>query len=180
LRRRALRESVFVVVKLSMVHVIACEPSAYWEAFFDEALCRRLFLEGLGFREWSVLAQSQEGSLLRRTVSVEPTLSVPGAIQKLAGDRFRYTEEGTFDRTTETFRFKLVPSKLADKVRVEGTMTTKALAKKTERRVDMTIEASIALVGRLVEESFAKQLEEGWPKGADKQNEWLAAQASGQ
>lgn len=167
------------MVKLSMVHVIACEPSAFWGSFFDEALSRKLFLEGLGFRDWSVVESSEEGGVLRRTVSVEPTLSLPGPIQKLVGSRFRYTEEGTFDRAAETFRFKLVPSSLADKVRVEGTMTTKPLGKKTERHVDITVESSVAFVGRLVEESFAKQLEEGWKKGADKQNEWLEAEASG-
>jgi hypothetical protein len=29
------------------------------------------------------------------------------------------------------------------------------------------------MVGKLIEETFAKQLDEGWTKGANVQNEWL-------
>lgn len=162
------------MVKLELVHEIECDKASFWSSFFDAELSKRLFLEGLGFREWIVTSQTEDSDSIRRNVSVEPVVALPGPLVKLLGTKFRYSEEGTFDKATETFRWKLVPSAMADKIRVEGVMrATPAGEGKTTRRVELTIEASVFMVGKLVEETFAKQLDEGWTKGANVQNEWL-------
>lgn len=167
------------MVKLELVHEIACPKEAFWPSFFDAELSKRLFVEGLGFREWAVTSQTEDATSIHRAVSVEPTVALPGPLVKLLGTKFRYVEEGVFDKATETFRWKLVPSTMADKVRVEGVLhATAAGDEKTTRRVELTIEAKVLMVGKLVEETFAKQLDEGWTKGANIQNEWLRKIAS--
>lgn len=162
------------MVKLELLHDIECSESSFWKAYFDEALTRRLFLEGLGFRDYVVKSQTEDEKTIVRTVSVEPTLALPGPLVKLLGSQFRYTEEGTFEKATKSFRWKLVPSTLADKIRVDGVMTTTALGdQRTKRRVELVVSADVFMLGRLIEETFAKQLTDGWAKGASVQNQWL-------
>ena len=125
------------MVKLVLLHDIDCNKEAFWKSYFDPVLSKRLFLEGLAFRDYAVSSQTEDEKTIRRTVSVEPTVALPAALSKLLGSQFRYTEEGTFDKATETFRWKLVPSTMADKIRVDGTMTATPKGEKVARRVEL-------------------------------------------
>ena len=167
------------MVKVVLVHDIDCGKVAFWKSYFDAALSRRLFLEGLAFRDYVVTSQTEDDKVIRRTVSVEPTLALPSVLSKLLESQFRYTEQGTFDKATETFRWKLVPSAMADKIRVDGTMTATENGEKVTRRVELEISASVLMVGKLIEETFAKQMMDGWTKGAAVQNEWLRLERVG-
>jgi len=162
------------MVKLELLHDIECGKDDFWKSYFDEALSKRLFLEGLGFRDYAVTSHIEDEKTIRRKVSVEPTLALPAPLLKLLGSQLRYVEEGTFDKATETFRWTLIPSTMADKIRVTGKMTaTPKGDQKVCRRVELEVSASVLMVGKLIEETFAKQLDEGWTKGANVQNEWL-------
>ncbi|NOU29340.1 MAG: DUF2505 family protein [Polyangiaceae bacterium] len=163
--------------KLELTHEIECSLDAFWSGFFDPALNAKLFLEGLGFRDYKTVSQKETDDKIVRTTAVEPTLSLPPALSKLLGSSFRYSEEGTFDKATKVWRWKLVPSAMADKIRVEGVLRATELGpEKVRRDIELQIEAKVFMVGGLIEETFQKQLSQGWTKGADIQNQWLRAQ----
>ena len=105
-----------------------------------------------------------------------PTLNVPAPVAKVMGSSFAYSESGTFDKATGVWRWTLTPSALAKKIRVEGKLTiAPGGASRVTRNVEIDIEARVMMVGGLIEDTFKKQLEEGWGKGATVQNEWLRA-----
>ncbi len=165
------------MIKVSMRHEIECSTDDFWKSYFDATLAKRLFLEGLGFRDWAVVKNVETETRIERTVSVEPVLAMPGPLVKLLGSAFRYSEEGVFDKASQVFTYKLVPSAMSEKILVNGTMKAEAQGPdKTLRMVDITVEANVMMVGKLIEETFAKQLEDGWTKGKNVQNEWLRAE----
>jgi hypothetical protein len=163
--------------KLELSHEIDCSLEAFWTGFFDAALNTKLFLEGLGFRDYKTVSQTETLTEIVRTTAVEPTLSLPPALAKLLGSSFRYTEEGTFDKATKVWRWKLIPSAMADKIKVTGVLRATALGpEKVRRDIEIQIEAKVFMVGGLIEETFQKQLAQGWTKGAEIQNRWLHEQ----
>jgi hypothetical protein len=83
-----------------------------------------------------------------------------------------------FDRATEIFRWKLIPGQLAGKVRIDATLRTEPLGpSRLLRRVEFDIEARVFMLGGLIEDTFRKQLTEGWTRSAEIQNEWLKTSA---
>ncbi len=163
---------------LKLQQEINCDVPTFWRQFFDKELTRRLFREGLGFHAYETLAQEETATEIRRTVAVEPKLNMPGPLAKAFGSSFRYTEEGVFDRATEIFRWKLIPGQLAGKVRIDATLRTEPLGpSRLLRRVEFDIEARVFMLGGLIEDTFRKQLTEGWTRSAEIQNEWLKTTA---
>ncbi len=160
--------------QLVLEHVIDCDAATFWVHFFDRDLNAKLFVEGLGFRHYETVAQEETESTITRTTLVEPKLTVPGPVAKLMGSSFRYSETGTFDRAAGVWRWKLVPGTLPNKIRVEGRLTiSKVGEKKVKRHITLDIEAKVLMIGGMIEDTFKKQLSEGWEKGAIVQNEWL-------
>jgi hypothetical protein len=165
--------------KLSLRHEIDCDADTFWKLFFDPALNAKLFREGLGFRSYETVGQTETDASIARTISAEPQLSVPAPIAKLMGASFRFSEEGTFDKATRTWRWKMIPSALSSKVRVEGKLVAVPAGDgKVRREIEIDIEAKVLMLGGLIEDTFRKQLTEGWEKGAKVQNEWLREQSA--
>lgn len=159
---------------LKLQQEINCDAPTFWRQFFDRELTRRLFLEGLGFHGYETLVQEENEAQIRRTVAVVPRLNMPGPLAKAFGSSFRYTEEGVFDRAAEIFRWRLIPGSLADKIRIDATLRTTPLGPaRLLRHVEFDIEARVFMLGGLIEDTFRKQLSEGWTRSAEIQNEWL-------
>lgn len=163
---------------LKLQQEINCDVPTFWRQFFDRELTSRLFREGLGFHAYETLALEETETEIRRTIAVEPKLSMPGPLAKAFGSSFRYTEEGVFDRATGVFRWKMIPGSLAGKVRVDATLRAEPLGPaRLLRRVEFDIEARVFMLGGLIEDTFRKQLTEGWTRSAEIQNEWLKTAA---
>lgn len=159
---------------LKLRHEIHCDIPTFWRTFFDQELTRRLFLEGLEFHAYETLRQEETPTTITRTVAVEPKLSMPAPLAKAFGSRFRYTEEGTFDRATSVWRWRMIPGVLPGKIRVEGVLRAVPIGEnKVAREVEIDIEAKVFMLGGLIEETFKKQLAEGWSRSAEVQNQWL-------
>lgn len=158
-----------------MTHEIQCDAETFWKLFFDRAFNEALFRQGLGFPEFTVVNQQETPTQIVRKVMGQPKLDMPAPVMKLLGSGFRYTEEGTFDRATQTWRWKMTPSAMADKLRQEGTMRVQPIGDRAVRRVaDLLNEAKVFGLGGLIESSGEKQLREGWEKSAVFMNRWIA------
>ncbi|HRI11147.1 MAG TPA: DUF2505 domain-containing protein [Nannocystaceae bacterium] len=163
--------------KFTLVHEIQCTPERFWEVFFDKEFNRSLYVEGLKFSDFTVVEQTA-GPDVRRKVKGTPKVELPGAIAKLVGDKFGYEEEGTFNAAKKEWRWKMRPSVMADKMRMEGVLRVEAAgAGKCRRIAEMEVEAKVFGIGGMVESTSEKEMRAGWDGSAAYMNKWLREHA---
>lgn len=161
--------------KFTVSHEINCDVDTFWKTFFDKTFNEKQYLEALGFPDFQILEQKETDGQITRRVAGTPKMNLPGPVAKILGPNFRYTEEGTFDKAGKTWRWKMIPSVLADKLRQEGTLRVEPVGEGRVRRVaDLVIEAKIFGIGGLLESTAEKQLREGWDQSAVFMNKYLA------
>lgn len=155
------------MAKLNLNHEIHCDVDAFWSAFFDREYNDKLYLGALGFPDFKITEQKETEKEIVRICTGEPKMTVPAPVAKLFGSKFRYTEEGRFDKITKVWTWKMTPSTLADKIRNEGTLKVEPAGEGRCRRVvELVIEAKIFGVGGMIESSSEKQLKDGWDASA--------------
>ncbi len=165
--------------KFTVTHEINCSADHFWKLFFDPEFNTRLYREALGFPKYEVLKHEETDAQITHKVMGQPKMNMPGPVAKLLGSNFVYTEEGTFDRATKIWRWKMTPSALADKMRNEGTLRIEPIGDQKVRRIaDIIIEAKIFGIGGMIESSAEKQLREGWEDSAKFMNKYLAQPAT--
>lgn len=168
------------MVRLTLRHEIHCDEATFWQHFFDPELCRRLYLEGLEFPSYETEQQDESPAKITRTVKIVPKLTMPAPLARAFGSSFRYKEQGEFDKASKTWRWRLISGALADKITVLGTLRAPPLGDgRVAREVDITIEAKVMFLGGTIEETFRKQLTDGWNRSAEVQNQWLRESATG-
>lgn len=151
-------------------HTVNCDVDTYWEIFRDEAFTKELH-DDLGTRELEVLELNDTTRRLR----VAPKLSMPKPVQKLLGDSFVYEEQADFDRDTNTWSWKVIPSTMRDKLSTFGKFRLEALEGGKCKRIDeATIEAKVFGIGKLMEGSTEKQVMETWDAEVAAVNRWAA------
>ena len=158
-------------------HEIDTDEETYWSrCVFDADFNHKLYIDALRFPEWKLLDSKEDDATIWRRIQVEPPMgNMPGALKKVLGDRLSYVEEGTFDKKTKRYSFKVTPSTLADKTKVTGELwCEKAGDKKVVRRCKITVEVKVFMVGSMVEERILEDLRSSYDKGAVYTNQWLA------
>ena len=167
------------MARLTLRQEIHCDAATFWQHFFDPELCRRLYVEGLEFPSYTTVRQHETATTIERTVAVEPRLTMPAPLARAFGSSFRYTEEGAFDRASATWRWRMIAGTLPDKISVTGTLRAVPIdADRVAREVEIDIAARVMLLGGLIEDTFKKQLEAGWTRSAEVQNQWLREAAA--
>ncbi len=161
-------------------HDIACDADAFWDKiFFNKGFNDDLFLKELQFPEYKIIEENDSGSTHTRKIRVTPKQDAPAVVKKLVGDRFSYTEDGTFDRTSKRYRFRITTGALADKVKIAGEMWTESAGPdKLRRKVTMDVDVKIFGVGGLVEKFVADSTQESYRRSAAYTNVWLAKQSA--
>jgi hypothetical protein len=161
--------------KFTVTHQINCDQDTFWKLFFDKTFNEKLYKEGLGFPEFTVVDQQETETQITRKCSGKPKMTMPGPVAKLLGDGFRYTEEGKLLKSDRIWRWKMTPSTLADKLRQEGTLKIEPIGDNKVRRVaEMIMEAKVFGIGGMLESAAEKTLREGWDNSAAYMNKWIA------
>jgi len=161
--------------KFTVSHEINCDEETFWKTFFDKTFNEKMYREGLGFSEFNVLEQTETDAKITRKTAGMPKMEMPGPVAKLLGSNFRYTEDGTFDKASKKWSWKMTPSVLAEKIRNEGWLRVEPIGDGKVRRIgEITIEAKIFGVGGLMESSAEKQLRAGWDESAVYMNKFLS------
>ena len=160
--------------KFTVTHEISCDAETFWKVFFEKEFNEQLFRQELGFPEFSIVSQVETDTSIVRKVAGQPKMDLPGPVAKLLGSNFRFTEEGTLDKASKVWRFKMTPSTMADKLRQEGTMRIEAVGTGKVRRIaELTMEAKVFGIGGLIESTTEKQLREGWDRSAVFMNRYI-------
>jgi hypothetical protein len=140
--------------KVTTSHVFECDPTTFWEIFLDDDYRRRLFLEGLGFRDYAAISKSGDS----RVIKVTPKMNLPAAVEKIIGGTFAYEEHGTLDREKNVWTWRMVPQTMKDKLFTQGTIRVEAAGEGRCRRTDeVSIEAKIFGLGGLIESTAEKE-----------------------
>lgn len=162
--------------KFAIQHEIKCDVDTFWRVFFDQEYNKRLYLDGLGFSAYEILEQRETPDTITRKVKGTPKMNVPGPIAKLLGSSFSYVEDGSFDRATRLWKWKVTPSALAEKTRNEGSLRVEPVGADRVRRIaEIFVEAKVFGVGGLIESSLEKQLREGWDASVPFMHKWLGS-----
>src|SRR5262249_10871013 len=121
---------------------------------------KHMYEGAFAFPRWQLLEMKEDGARITRRVQVEPAVGeLPVAVKKVLGDRLAYTEEGTFDKTSKRYAFKVSPSTLAEKTRVSGELWCEKIGEKKIRRIcRISVEVRVPLVGGMVEDRILSDL----------------------
>jgi hypothetical protein len=140
----------------------------------DEAFNRALYVESLKFPTYELIESHVADGKVHRKVRCMPKQEAPAAVQKVLGGAFSYIEQGVFDRATNVYKFKVLPSTLADKIRSEGEFRITSTGPKSVRRtVDMTIEVKVFGIGGIAEGFVSKSMQDTYAKAAEFTNRYI-------
>jgi hypothetical protein len=163
--------------EVNLRHEIDTDEDTYWSKIvFDEAFNEAMYEGHMKFPGWTLLDFKEDDATITRKVRVEPRVGeLPGPVKKVLGDRLSYVEEGSFDKKTKRYSFKVTPSSLAEKTKVNGEMWCE---KKGDRKVTrvcrISVEVKVMVVGRMVEDRILNDLKASYEEGTAFTNRWIA------
>ena len=161
---------------ISLRHEFATDEDTYWtKCVFDAEFNKKLYIDALKFPVWKLLDSKDDDAKIWRRVQVDPPVgNLPGPVKKVIGDRLSYVEEGTFDKKTKRYVFKVTPSTMAEKTKVAGEMWVEKLGdKRIARHTKISVEVKIFMVGGMVEDRIVADLRSSYDKGAAFTSEYI-------
>jgi len=162
--------------EITLRHEIDTDEDTFWaKCVFDADFNKKLYIETLKFPQWKLLDSKDDDAKLTRKVQVDPpTGSMPGPVKKVIGDRLSYVEEGTFDKKSKRYTFKVTPSTLAEKTKVAGEMWVEKVGeKKITRCCKISVEVKVFMVGGMVEDRILADLRDSYDKGTAFTNQYI-------
>jgi len=152
------------VVHFTLRHRLQLTPERYWALFFDRDFNDRLYAF-LEFPSWKIVEQREDTMNLNRVVRAVPKIDLPPAVAKLLGSGFGYSEEGRFEKATQTYFFDMKPGALQGKLRNEAVMRCEPNgADRCTRIVEVTAEAKVFGLGGVLEGVIEKNHRATWEK----------------
>lgn len=161
--------------EVTLRHEIETDEDTYWSKIvFDEGFNTKMYVDHLKIG-WKLLDQKEDADKLVRRVHVEPPIgNLPGPMKKAIGDRLAYTEEGTFDKKSKRYSFKVTPSTMADKTKVSGELWCEKLGdKRIARMARMSVEVKVFMVGGMIEERILTDLRASYDRGTAFTNDYI-------
>lgn len=163
-------------------HVYDCSAEVFWnQIFLDEEYNRKLFLDELHFSVWKVLRSEERGNELHRVIEATPPLGdLPGALKRLLSEGLGYEEHGVLDRAQRRYRLEVKPRSLANKLTIQGELTTQPISDRSCRRIYVPrVEARVLGVGGMIEQRLLDDIEKSYNKSAVFTNRWIAERKLG-
>ncbi len=148
--------------------VLPCSVETFWKVFLDERYTRALYLDELGFSQFSVVEHTGDA----RKIRVVPKVNLPAVLQKLIAEGFAYEEHGTLDRARNEWTWRMVPQK--EIVATRGRVRIEPAGEGQCRRHDeVVIEGKIFGVGGLIESTAEKEVRSSSAKELVFLKRWL-------
>ncbi len=152
-----------------------CSEDRYWEAFFSREYNKELFFDCLKFPGYELLEQTEDDIQIKRRVKITPPVNgLPGPVKKIVGEAFSYVEEGTFNKTTKRFTFRVQPSVAGDKTSTSGEMWCETVGGKSVRHSKLKVEVKIFMVGGMVEDLILSNFKSSFDSATNFTNMYTA------
>jgi hypothetical protein len=162
--------------EVTLRHEIDTDEDTFWSKLvFNDEFNEQMFLGAMKFPGWKVLeSKEDDAKIVRRTQVDPPTGDLPGPVKKVIGDKLAYTEEGTFDKKSKRYSFKVTPSTMAEKTKVNGEMWTEKVGdKKVRRMCRISVEVKVFMVGSMVEDRIMQDLRSSYDSSAVYTNKYI-------
>lgn len=157
--------------------VYHCDVYTFWEnLYFLKDYGQAVYVDGLGFRRWELLAQDDDGKQLRREVLLEKPLDakIPKAVRKLVGDTLRFVERGVFDRATAEYHLTLTAERFKKNGQVTGRVRADPHPDGCLRTVWLDVNVHMLGLGKLIEGALLEGFASGYRDGVQYGNALLA------
>jgi hypothetical protein len=159
------------VKRVTVTTTIDCDVDTFWKTFFDRDFNQKLYSEGLGFKRFEIVEMSDSG----RRVKGVPKVNAPGPVAKLLGDSFGYEEAGTLDKASNTYRWKMTPNTMGDKLFTSGSVKIEPAGDgKVRRTSEATIEAKVFGLGGVLESTAEGEIRQSFEREAAFMNRWFS------
>jgi hypothetical protein len=157
--------------RLSDSWSLPCAAETFWQVFMDEEYSRALYLEAFGFTAYRVLAN--DGTT--RKLYVEPRVSLPGPLAKLAGNKLAYEQHSSLDRARSVLSWRMVHPSGKGLVSSDGTIRVVSAGDRQCTRTDeVTVTGNVLGLGGLIESSAERELRASWATEAAFLRRWLS------
>lgn len=159
----------------TMEHEINCPAERMWALFFSDEFNIEMYEQGLGFPSCKVPERTDDGEILHRRMVCIPKLEMPKPVAKIVGDRIGYEEVGDWVRRAGEWRWQLILAAFGDKVHIEGIMrlVPHAGGEHCLRKVNFEVDGKIFGIGKLIENTAAQNVRDGWNSSAKWINGYL-------
>ncbi len=157
-------------------HTFDCDVDTFWNRVFKNTeFNKELYLGALSFPEYDIQKEeTDEAGRLSRRVKITPQSDAPAVVRKALGDSLSYIEEGTWDPSDKKYRYKIIPSTLADKSTIHGTLWAEPKGEgKCERLCEMDITVKVFGVGKVIESFVEKTTKDSYDDAARFTQKWL-------
>jgi hypothetical protein len=149
-------------------HELSCDAETYFEkCVFSEEFNKRLHVDVLKFPGFKLLDQKTEGDVWTRRAQIDPpTTGVPGPLKKVIGEKLSYVEEGSYDRKTKIYKFKVISSTMPDKTKISGELRCEPNdAKPCTLISHIDVEVKVFMVGSLAEDKIMGDMTKAYDAG---------------
>lgn len=162
--------------EVTLRHEIDTDEDTFWSKIvFNEEFNKKLYEGALKFPGWKLVDSKEDDAKIVRRVQVDPPVGdLPGPVKKVIGDRLAYTEEGTFDKKTKRYSFKVTPSTMAEKTKVSGELWAEKIGdKKIRRMCRISVEVKVFMVGGMVEDRIMQDLRSSYDNSTAYTNQYI-------
>lgn len=167
-------------MRFSVCHLNPISADRFFtDMFFEEDYNRALYLDCLGFADFTVehLDRDANGLVQHRTIRVQPRLNMPRPVAALLGDSFTYREVGALKG--RAWHSDIIPSRLPDRIAVHSVLRVEPAGPNQCRRLaHFDVRVDVFGVGTLVERFIARTLRESYDAATAHTIEWLDARTA--
>lgn len=140
----------------------------YFDESFNEALCKTVKLHR------TLMARTVQAGKLHREVKVAAEREIPPAAARiLGGSRLEYTEYLDYPIGSHRGTWKTISSLMTDKVDSAGTFGFRSEGGQVVRTVEGDVTVKIMLVGKVVEQFIAADIEKSYAQAAEFMQKWI-------
>ena len=157
-------------MKLYCAHRIPLPADAFWELLHAPRY-EALVAEAAGLSEYTVLERRDETAAIYRRLHSRPALpdALRGLLRRIApgADALSYIEEQWRSKLRREVRFRMQPSVLGDRTRIEGVVRIEPRGSASCVRIlDGVVEVNLFGFGTLVERAIVAATIDAYAKGA--------------
>lgn len=157
-------------MKLYCAHRIPLPADAFWEVLHTPRY-EALVAEAAGLREYAELERRDEPDAIYRRLHSRPELpdAFRGLLRRIVpgADALSYIEEQWRSKSQRHVRFRMQPSVLGDRTRIEGVVRIEPRGSTSCVRIlDGVVEVNLFGLGTLVERAIVAATIDAYAKGA--------------
>lgn len=164
-----------MAARFTVEHALQASEQQFWdEVFKSEDFNRALYIEHLGF---GYELESWDPAACSRRARIWPVTHIPKVLTGLLGGEISFVEEGVCEEPARLYEFRIIPSRLPERIDVRGRVETTPLTDRTCRRtVSIEIEVRLFGIGAVMESFLEKTIREQYDENAAFIDKYLAAE----